>query len=404
MEGYQMRHASPPNQPRRKTQTAGHATSALPARFAERAEEALASVVFVQLPAEALDRFGFIDIAAGLPIPVQMPGKVAKFDPSYISVESVVAGILRVLAWRPGDRNAESYRELAKAVRPGLMAELSDAAVSKAQSREWDIAEEIFLALKGLYPERPEPTLDLALLYEERAKTLVNEDRASEAEELDEAAHALYAELLKKEPPFIDAYYHAAFFFIRSKSFERAVSLLTSYISLASDDEKIGTAKKVLDKLKDLGYLDTTFKEAYDFIRMGELERGLEKALEFASRYPGVWNGWFLVGWAHRKMGSWREGVEAFRKAIACGSAEVDTYNELAICLMETGDLSGAKLQLEKALRSEPENLKIIVNLGALAFRRGDAEEAASFFRTALEIDPEDTQARDWLARIETTP
>lgn len=400
-----MRHASRQDaSPRRPTPAASRdsgESEPRPLRFTERAEEALSSVVFVQLPPEALDRFGFVDLAAGVPIPVQLPGKVEKFDPSLIRLESVVAGMLRVLAWRPEDRNAESYRALAKAVRPNLMAELSDAAVAKTQTKEWDIAEEIFFALHGLYPERPEPLLDLALLYEERAKTLANESRDTESEECDEAAHSLYSRLLAKEPPFVDAYYHAAFFFIRARSFDRAVSLLKTFVSLGTDAPRVKRAKEVLARLEELGYLDTTFKEAYDFIRMGETQAGLAKAKEFAERYPDVWNGWFLVGWAYRKLENWTEGAAAFRKAIACGAKEVDAFNELAICLMETGDLAGARLQLESALKLEPENVKIIVNLGALAHRSGKTGEAASFFRTALEIDPEDTPAREWLEKLE---
>ena len=369
--------------------------------YAERGEAALSSVVFVQLPKEALDKLGFPGIEAGAPLPVQMPGVVQRFDASMVSVESVIAGILRVLAWQPQNKYSRQYRELVRTLRPGLRAELSDAGIAKAQSREWEVAEEIFLALAGLYPEAPEPVLDLALLREERAKLLREETEEERAEKEDELAFECYKDLLGREPPFPPAYYHAAFFFVRKRSYDRAVSLFTSFIGLSEDEAKVSRAKEILKKLQELGYLDTTFKEAYDFIQMGDEEKGLDKAREFTRRYPEVWNGWFLVGWAQRKLGRWGEGAAAFAKAIDLGSLETDTFNEMAICQIELGDLAGARSSLERALRLEPENVKIIVNLGALAYRMGKKGEALGFFRSALEIDPDDALASGWIEKAE---
>jgi tetratricopeptide (TPR) repeat protein len=73
----------------------------------------------------------------------------------------------------------------------------------------------------------------------------------------------------------------------------------------------------------------------------------------------------------------------------------------MAICQIELGDLPAARASLEKALRLEPENVKIIVNLGALAHRMGKKGEALGFFRSALVIDPEDGLAQDWIEKVE---
>jgi Flp pilus assembly protein TadD len=69
----------------------------------------------------------------------------------------------------------------------------------------------------------------------------------------------------------------------------------------------------------------------------------------------------------------------------------------MAICLMDLGDFSGAGKELEAALRKDPENVKIISNLGVLAGKAGDRQKAAAFFRTVLELAPDDPIARAWL-------
>ena len=398
------RPSTPRAEARADTRTDAHAAATAAAAAAEarreKAERALSTIVYISLPERAGNRLSGIRVPEGMPLPVQT--QESGLDLATLTPEAIVTGMLRVLAWNPGHPHADWYRSFVQAVRPGLLEELSDAAVQKAHSRQWDVAEEIFLALAGLYPDRPEPRLDLAFLHEERARLLSQESRDTEAEDEDEQAHALYRELLASEPPFAPAFYHAALFFLKKRNFDRAVSLLTTYVGMGDDEPKTARARELLDKLADSGYLDTLFREAYDFIVMGEEEKGLEKARAFIERYPSVWNGRFLEGWALRRLSRWEEGREAFRKALELGADEADTCNELSICQIELGDLPGARRSLERALRSEPENVKIIANLGALAFKQGKRGEATGFFRAALDIDPDDTLAADWLARLES--
>jgi cytochrome c-type biogenesis protein CcmH/NrfG len=120
---------------------------------------------------------------------------------------------------------------------------------------------------------------------------------------------------------------------------------------------------------------------------------------DFLERYPAVWNGWFVLGWALRRLERWADGTAALKKAVELGGGNADTRNELAICLMETGELAAARRELEAALPDDPENVKIISNLGVLALKNGRHEEAAAFFRTVLEIDPADPLAGEFLKR-----
>ncbi|MCL2318518.1 MAG: tetratricopeptide repeat protein, partial [Treponema sp.] len=164
-------------------------------------------------------------------------------------------------------------------------------------------------------------------------------------------------------------------------------------------DEKKSQAQKILRDLGEQGLDDDSYREAYDCISRGEDEKGLLKVREFIEHHPKVWNGWFLLGWALRKLGRYKDGLEAFRKAMDLGGASSDTLNEMAICLMELGDLKGARKELEAALREDPENIKIISNLGVLAQKSGRPQEAAAFFRTVLELDPDDPVGKsfgDW--------
>jgi len=53
----------------------------------------------------------------------------------------------------------------------------------------------------------------------------------------------------------------------------------------------------------------------------------------------------------------------------------------------------------EEAVRLRPEDAGIRTNLGALLATRGDLPRAIHEFEAALQINPADTAARDYLAR-----
>jgi len=152
-----------------------------------------------------------------------------------------------------------------------------------------------------------------------------------------------------------------------------------------------------LKKIKESGLFDESFIKANELIGEGKAKETLAVIQDFLRRYPLVWNGWFVLGWALRLLDRWADGEAAFRKTIELGGDNSDTRNELAICLMEMGDIAGARRELEAALKKNPENIKIISNLGILALKTGEKEKAAAFFRTVLELDSGDPVAKKFL-------
>jgi tetratricopeptide (TPR) repeat protein len=156
-----------------------------------------------------------------------------------------------------------------------------------------------------------------------------------------------------------------------------------------------------LEEINNSSLNDENYKKANSLIREGKAQEALICIRSFIERYPFEWNGWFVLGWALRILGRFKDGEAAFRKAIELGSAGngaiSDARNELAICLMESGDIKGAQCELEAALKEDPENIKIISNLGVLAAKKGEKDKASAFFRAALEIDCNDPVARQYL-------
>jgi tetratricopeptide (TPR) repeat protein len=341
-------------------------------------------------------------IDSSIPLPVELEeGETSLAElGETLSWEMILSGMIRVVASPLPDVPSQwidYYRAFVLAVKPEIYGEFTGAAIVKAKNGDFDMALEIILALEGLFPLAPEVALNKALILEDMSADLEKNGRTGEAEKRYPLAAEAYQKVLSLEPVLPDALFNAAFFFMRRKDYRKARECFSGYLPVADDPEKRERAQRMAEEIRSRALDDDCFLRALDFIREGEEQKGLENIRDFLERHPLVWNGWFVLGWALRKMGRWQDGLESFRKALELGGGNSDTRNEMAICLMELGDLSGAGKELETALREDPENVKIISNLGVLAGKAGDGPKAAAFFRIVLELAPDDPIARAWL-------
>ena len=362
-------------------------------------------IVYLSVPESLGSRFdeerdGF-SIDPSIPIPVEIPPGESKLDLENLSWEMIVSGMIRVVSdskHQESDTSAEDaayYRRFILAVKPDILDEFSQAAIMKARNGAFALAAEIFNALEALFPENPQVLMNRALVRDVwLSKKREANGEADADDELEILAFEAWKQVLHLEPPFPPAFFNAAFFYMRLNNFTKAKECLDKYIRLGDDGSKKERAKKLVHEIESRELDDELFKEAFDAIREGREETGIANARQFIERHPEVWNAWFILGWGLRRTGAFAEAVEAFRTAIEKGGDNCDSHNELAICLMETGDYAGSRRELESALRQEGENTKVISNLGVLALKEGNTDEAAGFFRTVLALDENDQIAK----------
>lgn len=360
---------------------------------------------YLQVPPELAREVGTFRLDPSIPLPVEGRWSAGQADqvPNLedLSWEQIVAAMLKIMAWERDHADFAYYRDFILAVRPEVWQELSATGIVKAQAKEFRLAEEIFLALEGLDPTHPRTLLNLALLYDEEAEALSQRGESAEADDLLVHAQKKFSQALVTTPPLPDAFFYAGFFHLKQKNLERAKGLFEAFFELAKEDtKKIDAARRALADAEKQNRLDTLFKEAYDFILLGQEDQGIRRLDDFLKEHPHVWNAWFLLGWARRRMSQWKPALEAFQRALDEGGDQTDTYNEMAICAMELGDLTQARRLLEKALRRDSESTKIISNLGVVALRAGKPDEALGFFETVLEYDPEDPVAPKMIEQI----
>ena len=375
----------------------------------------LDSIYFIKLPEGSVLSPKAMKINPEIPLPVQKknPEDPVEQDATKLSEEQILSGILTVLAYDKKNENSEYYRKLITDVRPGIKKELAEAAILKARNEDWDLAEEIWLAVNGIDPQDKAIILNMAIFFDQKAdsyrRNFLNED----ADAYDEAALDYYKQAMDSDEEIPDAYFNAGFFYLKKRDYGEAKGCFESYLGLVADakDEELGEngiykkerAQEIINKISNRNLENDRFRDAYKLISEGQEEKGLEEIRKFIRDNPVVWNAWFLLGWGLRRLGRFEDAKQAFLKARECegGDENADTLNELAICQMETGELKEAKETLVDALSMDSENTKIISNLGCLCLKMNQNEEARKYFEVVLEIDPDDKIAAAQIAKLD---
>lgn len=373
----------------------------------------LDSLLYITVSPEQIQKdFSGLDPSIPLPVRIPEPSFGKEFKPEDITAEVILAGMLTVFAYDRENANIRYYRKIFNILRPEIRKTIMNAAVLKIKNGDFDSAEELLLALEGLNPSDTAARLNLALLMEERCTFFESADLYEEAKIYEERAESLYELLINSEPPMPEAFFNAAYFFVKQKNYKRAKSLLQTYLQIETAATETAETRKnkaemLLKSIEEQALDDSLFEEAYRLINSGREEDAAEKIKAFLRNRPKAWNGWFLLGWALRLLGRWEDSKAAFLQALEllkqAENSETASFssilNELAICNIELGLFDEAEKSLTDALHYEPENIKTISNLGTLALKRGNTAEAEAFFAAVLEINPNDKIALNVLGK-----
>ena len=363
-------------------------------------KDKLRSIKFVKVPKGLVLKTDSFQIDPERMIPVQLMPGATRLREEDITEESILAGMLSVIAYDEANPDFGYYRDFVRAADPTIAERLNEAAIAKEQQKDYLFAEELFLAVYHLLPQSAS-CINLATLYSYMAVDARDKKKAEDEDEyLSKARHTLIDglrrfgedERILAELSSFEAY---------MGNLEDAKDYLERYMAVAEEGEKKQEMKKLLSRISFQLENDEDIKAAYDFMMLGEPEKTIEITDGFVKKNPKVWNGYFLRAWAYRKTGRFDEAKKDLLKCIELGEASSDVYNELSICELENGDRELAKTYLETAADLDPENLTVASNLSYLYLSDKEFDQAREYLEKARYLSGDDKIVKELIEEYE---
>ena len=364
-------------------------------------EDKLRQIEYISVPDSIKNNdLGSFKLDSKKKLPVQLKEGKKHLEADDLTVENIVTGMLTIIAYDEGNPNFNYYKSFIEALQPTLPEELNKAAIAKEQQRDYDFAEELFLAVYHLMPQSAS-CINLATLYSYMAvDAKEKKDEEAEDEFLSRAKATLKDGLVRfgeneailSELSSFEAY---------MGNLEEAKEYLERYLAVASEGERKQELKKVLKEIKMQLDMDEKFKEAYDFVMLNMPEKALASIEVFIKGNPKVWNGYFMKGWALRIAKRYSEAKEALLECIKLGESNSDIYNELSICELESGNRELAKTYLESAVDLDSDNLSAISNLAVLNMMDGELDEARENLEKARYLAGDDAIVKNLIDEYE---
>jgi Tfp pilus assembly protein PilF len=223
-----------------------------------------------------------------------------------------------------------------------------------------------------------------------RQRIVSERKNRSHAEALQQALIAL------RMRQFARAEHHAALI-LKSNRTDRAALLILAHALLGQHraDEAVAPLEKAARRTGD-PEIETLLGAALcDSRRAAD---GIAQLRETAARRPPYLPAFQELAGRLAKAGQLGEAISIIEQGLALSPASIDLKVDLARLCLQTNDRARARANLAAARDAAPGRLDILTDLGSVLFLDGEYAEAASTFRNALGLRPEDAQSRANLA------
>lgn len=204
-------------------------------------------------------------------------------------------------------------------------------------------------------------------------------------------ALASLEKIIGLDDSFALAYYQLGFHYSNQNQFVKAKLTWDRALDLGLDDE---TRTDIMENLAKIDH-KVRYEHAYNLVFQGKAEEGLQDLLDLESQYPDWWNLLFIISLAYKSLGDLGQAKSYLEKILITRPTQVDTLVEMALCLAQEANMTGAIDYLTRAVKLKKDDPEILCNLGMAYLHNGEEDEARYYIGRAYEIDPTDevTQA-----------
>jgi tetratricopeptide (TPR) repeat protein len=133
----------------------------------------------------------------------------------------------------------------------------------------------------------------------------------------------------------------------------------------------------------------------------GHLDAAVKLYEEVWSADPASWDVNYNLGYAYYLQGRLPDADRLLSRAVQIDPTRPESFFYLGLTRLKLGDVNGAAANVERAITTRPDAQHYHFVLGVILKLQGNLPAALSEFRTELELDPDNTAARQQAAEIE---
>lgn len=188
----------------------------------------------------------------------------------------------------------------------------------------------------------------------------------------------------------------------RTGAAEEAVKHLRKEITENPDNS--GAYYNLGQALMQLGNL----AEGQEYIGLTDSIRALNTKIKLsqitAENYRHIPATWINLGDACYQAGRYGSALEAYRNALFLDPVNLWAQHRMANLVLKAGDIQGAIHRYEVILEIEPQLTDVWIDLGVAHALRGEMVEARWAWRKAINIDPDNALAKQYLEQGKIQP
>lgn len=158
------------------------------------------------------------------------------------------------------------------------------------------------------------------------------------------------------------------------------------YYKLGKTDEAITYYRKSIKKNPDESR--SLYNLACTWDEQGRLEEAQEFFSQLVADHPFSKNGWYCLGCVYSWLSLFEKAADAYEYAIAIDKTLVLAHLGLSECYRQLGDTAHAVQALRDALDYTQDRPYVLYSIGRLYLEKGNYHTASTYFHDALKEDP----------------
>ncbi|KPU26627.1 hypothetical protein TR13x_09035 [Caloranaerobacter sp. TR13] len=353
-------------------------------------KEKTENLTFIELKSGTKTKFNRFKLESNVPLPILVDELITEIKERRAQDEIKISSIIRGMIYTIGVDSSFPYIDKYKDILYSFDEKIEDFILYNGVKfiKEGSIDDGLIYlkALITLNKESVDGLYNYGVALEEKAKKYLELRDEKKANVFINESTRQFENILEIDDTYSLAFYKLGYHYGLNKQFIKCKIMWEKFLTISENEELKEEIKLSLLEIQD----DIIYEEGYNEIFTGNPVKGLEKLLPLKEKYSDWWNLLFIIGLGYRQIGDFVKAKEEFENVLSIVPGQVDTLNELGLCLANLGQYEEAIEKFTEAYQKRPKDYEILCNRGMTYLQMGILDKAKEDIQKAYDVNPLD--------------